>query len=73
MKKIKTILILGIMLIIVGFTYDVFFAGIPYQDPTPLMTQEYNFHRSVANTIELAGLIGIIIGIIGSVFQKLFK
>ena len=73
MNKIKTILILGVLLIISGFMYDVLFAGIPYQDPTPEMTQKYNFHRSVANAIELIGLVSIIIGIIGSIFKKLFK
>ena len=66
-------LILGVLLIISGFIYDVFLAGIPYQDPTLEMTQKYNFHRSMANTIELIGLAGVIIGIIGSILKKLSK
>ena len=64
---------MGILLIISGFVYDVFFAGIPYQDPTPAMIQQYNFHRSIANITELIGLIVIIVSIIGNICKKLFK
>ena len=71
--KTKTIIILGILLIVGGFMYDLFFAGIPYQDPTPEMTQRFNFNKSVASTIELIGLIVIIIGIIKSILNKLLK
>ena len=30
------------LFILLGFIYDLIFAGIPYQDPTPEMTQKYN-------------------------------
>lgn len=28
--------------------YDIVFAGIPYQDPTPDLQARYAFHRSIA-------------------------
>jgi len=31
------LIIVGITIIFVGFVYDVLFAGIPYQDPTPAL------------------------------------
>jgi hypothetical protein len=71
--RAKTILLLGIALIICGLIYDMIFAGIPYQDPTPAMTQKYNFHRFVANAIELIGLIGIIAGTIKGSLKKAIK
>lgn len=55
--KNKKVLFLGIMggllLLLAGFVYEVIFAGIPYQDPTPLMIQNYNFHEAVGQKIEL--------------------
>ena len=62
------LLLLGIMIIFVGFVYDVLFAGIPYQDPTPAMLATYNFHATIASTIRWVGtgisLLGIIIIVI---------
>lgn len=34
---------LGITIIFSGFVYDVLFAGIPYQDPTPALAASYDF------------------------------
>jgi len=62
------LLLLGIMIIFLGFVYDVLFAGIPYQDPTPAMVATYNFHATIASTIRWVGtgisLLGIIIIVI---------
>ena len=49
------LLLLGIMIIFVGFVYDVLFAGIPFQDPTPAMLATYNFHATIATTIRWVG------------------
>ena len=46
----------GIVLLLAGFVYDVLFAGIPYQDPTPEMQQRYERHRGIATAIELLGV-----------------
>ena len=63
----------GILLIVIGFIYDVIFAGIPYQDPTPLMIQKFNFHKNVAGKIELIGLSIMLISLLGIIIKKLIK
>ena len=57
---------LGIGLIIGGFLFDLFFAGIPYQDPTQEMTHRFYFNKSVA----IIGLISIAIGNNANCFQQ---
>ena len=56
------LIILGIAVIFVGFVYDVLFAGIPYQDPTPAMTASYNFHAGVASIIRWSGVSVCLLG-----------
>jgi hypothetical protein len=38
------LIVAGLLLMVGGFVYDVMFAGIPYQDPTPEMSARYAFH-----------------------------
>lgn len=47
--------LVGLFVIAAGFVYDLIFAGIPYQDPTPEMLAGWNFHRSVAEVFFKAG------------------
>lgn len=78
-KTIKTRQILisgivgGLLLLLAGFVYEVLFAGIPYQDPTPLMIQNYNFHEAVGQKIELAGIVIMLLAIIGIIINKFLK
>ncbi|RMH02418.1 MAG: hypothetical protein D6706_00085 [Chloroflexi bacterium] len=57
MKKFWPVglLIFGFLVIFCGFMYDILFAGIPYQDPTPAMVTRYNFHAQIASQIRWAG------------------
>lgn len=56
-KYLPFILIaLGIIVIFAGFVYDVLYAGIPYQDPTPALAASYNFHSQIASIIRWSGL-----------------
>ena len=59
------LLLLGIGIIFLGFLYDVMFAGIPYQDPTPALAATYTFHATVASIIRWLGtgifLLGILV------------
>jgi hypothetical protein len=66
MRFIKTIALplLGILIVIMGFVYDVLFAGIPYQDPTPAMQARYDFHSAVAGWIQASGGILLLVGFI---------
>lgn len=76
MKLPKPILIIvtGLGLTFLGFAYDIVFAGIPYQDPTPEMTANYAFHSRIASVIEWTGLViflfGCFTGIIGLVARR---
>ena len=64
----------GLFLVVVGFIYDVEFAGIPYQDPTPEMSARYAHHAHIASVIRLFGfgvfLFGVIAGIIRLVVRR---
>jgi len=62
------------MIVSGGFIYDVMFAGIPYQDPTPEMSARYAHHAHVASMIRWFGaavsLLGVVAGIIRRVAQR---
>lgn len=49
------LIVLGILFLISGFGYDVVFAGIPYQDPTPEMSARYAFHSRIASGLSILG------------------
>ena len=61
------LLVVGICLVLGGFTYDLVFAGIPYQDPTPEMSASYDLQSHIALAIVVAGLgsigVGSVVGI----------
>lgn len=56
-----SVLLLGVVVILAGFAYDVIFAGIPYQDPTPELAARYALHSGIAKAIRGAG--GIFFGL----------
>ncbi len=66
---------LGILLLISGFAYDLVFAGIPYQDPTPEMSARYAFHSRIASGFYILGggtfLVGAVTGVIRVVTRRL--
>ena len=64
----------GLSLLIGGFIYDVMFAGIPYQDPTPEMSARYAYHSRIASTAYLIGagffLVGSVAGIVRLIARR---
>jgi len=71
-KATILVLIMGIGIIAIGFIYDVFFAGIPYQDPSPALQKQFEFHSAIASYLHISG--GIVIGFspaIGLIWSKL--
>ena len=66
-----TLIILGITLIFLGFAYDVLFAGIPYQDPTPVLQASYDFHTQIASIIRWSGVGIFMIGGLIEVIRRL--
>lgn len=53
-------ILLGGGIVFAGFVYDVLFAGIPYQDPTPALAAAYEYHARIASAIRWSGA-GIVI------------
>ena len=73
MKRLWPIIIilLGITIIFIGFVYDVLFAGIPYQDPTPALQASYDFHSQIAFIIRWNGVGICILGGMGGIIRRL--
>ena len=63
----------GPLLILGGFVYDVVFAGIPYQDPTPEMSARYALHSGVASAFYLAGAAALVVGIAGGALRRVSR
>ncbi len=61
--KIAGLPILGFAVAATGFVYDVLFAGIPYQDPTPELQSQWEFHKSVAGAFYKTGGILLLLGL----------
>ena len=65
----------GVALVLGGFVYDVMFAGIPYQDPTPEISARYAHHAHVASVICSFGvallLAGSVAGLVRFVIRRL--
>ena len=63
MKSVSSLLlfVIGLCLVLGGFAYDLAFAGIPYQDPTPAMSADYARHAQIASVIRWAGVAGILL------------
>jgi len=58
------LIVAGLMIVVVGFFYDVAFAGIPYQDPTPAMEKSYAFHSRIASAIRWCGVAAFLLGVV---------
>ena len=55
----------GFAVTVAGFAYDLVFAGLPYQDPTPEMQARWRHHSGVASIFELAGVSVLLLGATG--------
>jgi hypothetical protein len=55
---------IGILIVMSGFVYDVVFAGIPYQDPTPELQARYDFHSAVAGSLYTTGGVVFLLGLV---------
>jgi len=67
----RLLIVSSIVIFVGGFIYDIFFAGIPYQDPTPEMSARFLFHSGIATIIYTIGFSGLIIGMLGWVAKSL--
>ncbi len=58
------LIFLGIGIHVVGQVYQLFYAGIPYQDPIPEVYANWLFHSHIGNSILAVGLIMLLIGVV---------
>lgn len=58
----KHLIKIGIALVVTGFLYDVFFAGVPHQDPTEEMFLKYDRNETIAIYLMQFGLAILVIG-----------
>ncbi|MEP1444408.1 MAG: hypothetical protein ABJK39_15485 [Hyphomicrobiales bacterium] len=63
----------GAILVVSGFAYDLLFAGLPYQDPSPEIQASWIFHKGVAESIMVAGVTVLGIGCIWKAFQWIMR
>ncbi len=68
------LIVMGLSLLFCGFVYDALFAGIPYQDPTPQLSERYAYHAHIASIMSWIGfgifLFGIIAGLIHVIVRR---
>lgn len=57
------VILAGLALVIVGFIYDMVFAGLPYQDPPPAVQSAWLFHKAIAEKVILFGLLAFVVGL----------
>ncbi len=67
------LMMLGGLIILAGFVYDILFAGIPYQDPTESMLANYRHHASLAASIRWSGMTFLCMGACITMCRMLFR
>jgi len=65
------LIMFGVLLISVGFIYDLLFAGIPYQDPSPAQQARWGFHKQVSSNVMTVGLLLALSGVLVAVWKSL--
>jgi hypothetical protein len=64
---------IGLLLIVGGFFYDVLYAGIPYQDPTPEMSANYDRQARIAGKIFWYGVGIFLLGAVGGIVRRVMR
>jgi len=75
MKRFWPLLVIaaGICLLVGGFVYDVMFAGIPYQDPTPEMSARYARHSRIASVLCWTGVGAFLFGGVAGIIRLVVR
>jgi predicted phage tail protein len=66
-------IILGAILIVLGFIYEGILAGIPYQDPTTELLQKYMHYVNIGQTLYKFGIPLLFAGLLIALIQKIIK
>jgi len=62
---------IGALLLVIGFVYDIVFAGIPFQDAPPGLVNKYELNTEIAQWIMLTGLLLLVAGFLIKITTKL--
>lgn len=60
--RARMLVLAGLGIIVIGFGYDMRFAGLPFQDPEPDVQANWLYHTDMANRIYAGGIITFLIG-----------
>jgi hypothetical protein len=60
--KPRFLVLIGLALLLLGLFFDVIFAGLPYQDPTPEIVAGWILQKRIAQSAQVAGLILLVAG-----------
>ena len=66
-------LLLSIVVFNVGLYYSMIKAGIPYQDPTPAMTEKYMSDMRLGNALMFIGFILFVVSVTLLIVLKIIK
>ncbi|MBU4526479.1 MAG: hypothetical protein KUA37_14820 [Desulfomicrobium sp.] len=66
----RLFIVAGLFLLLGGFVYDVIFAGIPYQDPTPEMSARFSRHALIASIIRWCGVGSFFFGVMAGIRRR---
>ncbi len=69
--KMRYLIFAGIAVIVIGFLYDLRYAGIPDQDPPLELLEKYNKHKAIAEVIIKSGFGLLVIGVGGIVVKRI--
>ena len=69
--KPKYWIVFGLFTIVLAFFYDLFFAGIPYQDVDPGIKAEWQTNKAIASVIYKIGFAVFIIGLATALYKRI--
>lgn len=63
------VILSGFVLVFAGMAYDITFAGIPYQDPSPGLQASYEAHSRFASRLTGIGIFVTSLGVVAAIVR----
>ena len=63
----------GLFIVLLAFLYDLFFAGIPYQDVAPEIEAGWQTNKAIASAIYKIGFAIFMIGLATALYKRICK
>jgi hypothetical protein len=70
-KSAKYMTRIGLALVVIGFVYDVAFAGLPYHDAPADIQNEYVRNQQISLWVMRSGLIVVVIGAVMRIADRI--